>query len=59
MNPIINNMLVVPIHPDRANADNYFCCLFDRDTGEYMFLSAVDDKTKKLKEQIKNALKKK
>lgn len=55
MNPIINNMLVVPIHPDRVNTDSYACCLFDRDTGEYKFLSIVDDKTKKLKEQLKNA----
>lgn len=55
MNPIINNMLVVPIHPDRVNTDSYACCLFDRDTGEYKFLSVVDDKTKKLKEQLKNA----
>lgn len=55
MNPIINNMLIVPIHPDRANTADYACCLFDRDTGEYKFLSVVDDKTKKLKEQLKNA----
>lgn len=55
MNPIINNMLIVPIHPDRANTADYACCLFDRDTGEYKFLSVVDDKTRKLKEQLKNA----
>ena len=55
MNTVINDMLVVPVHPDRKKSSDIACCLYDINTGKYLLVNATDEKSKKMKEEIGSA----
>ena len=54
MNPIVNNNLLVPIHADRAGAENIACGLFDVNTGKYMHGQLLSNEAIKIKDSIKS-----
>ncbi len=55
MNPVIDDRLVVPVHPDRKKSNDIACCLYDAITGKYLLVPATEDKGKKIKEGVGSA----
>lgn len=55
MNPVIDDRLVVPVHPDRKKSNDIACCLYDAITGKYLLVPATEDKGKKIKEEVNSA----